>query len=277
VKNWQIGGFVLALALGSAACGRPEEQYQARVRELEGLRNDLNAMTQERDHLREQLTSLQAQNEAMAAQLTRLGANTTETQALLEAARARAAELQRMHDEQDRRLAAFRAAMARFQAMMAAGNLHVRIVRGRMVIDLPAGILFQSGDARLRAEGQTVLRQVAQALTQIPDRDFLVAGHTDNQPLRGSSQFRDNWELSSQRAVNVARFLQENGVAAQHLGAAGYAEFSPVEGNDNATPEHQALNRRVEIVLMPNINELPDLSSLDTDAPATTPPPAHNP
>ena len=143
----------------------------------------------------------------------------------------------------------------------------MRVVRGRMVIELPAGILFDSGRAELRREGQDVLRQVASVLAQIPNRDFLVAGHTDNVQLGRGGRFEDNWELSAARATNVVRFLSQNSVNTARLGAAGYAEFQPA--NENDSDEHRALNRRVEIVLMPNIEELPDLSTLDTpSAPA---------
>jgi chemotaxis protein MotB len=139
-----------------------------------------------------------------------------------------------------------------------------------MVIELPAGILFDSGRAELRREGQDVLRQVASVLAQIRERDFLVAGHTDNVQLGRGGRFEDNWELSAARATNVVRFLAQNNVTAARLGAAGYAEFQPAEPND--TDEHRALNRRVEIVLMPNIEELPDLTTLEGSAPAATTP-----
>jgi chemotaxis protein MotB len=152
--------------------------------------------------------------------------------------------------------------------MISAGQLRVRTVRGRMVIELPAGILFDSGRAELRVEGQQVLRQVASVLAQIRERDFLVAGHTDNVQLGHGGRFADNWELSAARALNVVRFLAANNVAAVHLGGAGYAEYQPARPNDN--DENRAQNRRVEVILMPNIEELPDLSSLDN-----TPAPAH--
>ena len=128
----------------------------------------------------------------------------------------------------------------------------------------------QQREAELRAEGQQVLRQVATVLAQIRDRDFLVAGHTDNVQLGRGGRFADNWDLSAARALNVVRFLASSNVAAVHLGGAGYGEHQPARAND--TDDNRAQNRRVEIILMPNIEELPDLSSLDNAAPAPAPP-----
>ena len=74
-------------------------------------------------------------------------------------------------------------------------------------------------------------------------------------------RFDSNWELSSARAVTVARFMIEQGLTAERVSAAGYAETQPI--NDNSTPELRAQNRRIEIALMFNLDELPDLSSLE--------------
>jgi chemotaxis protein MotB len=281
ISHWKGAFFALALTL-LVACGKsPEHQAaEARVRQLEG---ELSTLRGERDRLNEQLTSLRATSEQMASRLRALGENVerleasnTQTQSELDAARRREEELRRQQQAAEARLATFRQMLGRFRAMIDQGRLRVRIVRGSMVIELPAGILFDSGEARLRREGEEVLRQVGQVLAQIPERDFLVAGHTDNVQIGRGGRFADNWELSTARAVNVARFLASNGVATSHLGAAGFAEFQPAVEND--TEQNRALNRRVEIVLMPNINELPDLSMLDqpparTGA-ATTPTPA---
>lgn len=269
MKSAHFQWFLVLAMAGSAlvACG-PSETERAAVREAQQLRSQLATIRSERDRLNTTLAGLRASNEAMANRLrqlgedvTRLQANSAQTQAELEAARQREEELRRRQQAAEARLATYRQMLTRFQSMISAGQLRVRVVRGRLVIELPAGILFESGDARLRGAGEDVLRNVAQVLRQIPDRDFLIAGHTDNVPLGRGGRFRDNWELSSQRAVNVVRFLQENGLNPQHLGAAGYAEFQPAGPND--TDEHRQQNRRVEIVLMPNINELPDLSGLE--------------
>jgi chemotaxis protein MotB len=184
-----------------------------------------------------------------------LRSNLEETQRALEALRER-------ERAQQARIATFREMLGRFRAMIDSGRLRVRIVRNRMLIELSDNILFDSGDDALKAEGRDALAQIAQILQTIPDRQFQVAGHTDNIPIR-RGRFQSNWELSATRAVNVARFLIEQGMSAERLSAAGYAETQPVA--ENETPEGRAQNRRIEIVLLPNLDELPDLSSLRDD------------
>lgn len=268
---------LLVVGASMSACGHGEQEWQGKLREITTLQGQLREMTSERDHLREQIESLRASNEAMARRLSELGENVNRLQAdqartesELTAAQAREAELRRRQQQQDARMATYRNMLAQFRSMISAGQLRVRAVRGRLVIELPAGILFDSGRAELRREGQDVLRQVATVLSQISGRDFLVAGHTDNVQLGRGGRFEDNWDLSAARALNVVRFLAQNNVTSAHLGAAGYAEFQPAEPND--TDEHRALNRRVEIVLMPNIEELPDLSTLEGPASPTPAP-----
>jgi chemotaxis protein MotB len=143
--------------------------------------------------------------------------------------------------------------------MIDSGKLRVRVVRGRMVVELAENILFDSGRADLKKEGEEALAQVASVLNTIPNRDFQIAGHTDNIPIK-SAKFPSNWELSTARAVEVTRFLAEKGVDTARLSAAGYADTQPVAANTE--PEGRKQNRRIEIVLMPNLDELPDLSGL---------------
>ena len=153
--------------------------------------------------------------------------------------------------------------MQRFQSMIDSGQLRVRIVRNRMVVELPEGVLFDSGRARIKDDGEATLSEVATVLAEVPDREFQIAGHTDNVPVGRRSRFDSNWELSAQRAVNVARFLVTQGMPANRISAAGYADTQPVASNDS--DEGRAQNRRIEIVLVPSLDELPDLSSLTQD------------
>jgi chemotaxis protein MotB len=145
--------------------------------------------------------------------------------------------------------------------MTESGKLKVKIVRGRMVVELAENILFDSGRADLKAEGQAALTEVASVLASIQDRDFQIAGHTDNIPIK-SAKFPSNWHLSTTRAVTVATYLADHGVPPVRLSAAGYADTQPVTPTSNETPEGRQQNRRIEIVLMPNLDELPDLSQL---------------
>jgi len=263
-------------------CGHGEAEWQGKLREISTLQGQLRDLTGERDHLREQFEGMQSSNTTMARRLEELGQNVSQLQAqgqqqatALTEAQQREAELRRRQQLAEARLSTYRNMVAQFQSMISAGQLRVRTVRGRMVIEMPAGILFDSGRAELRAEGQQVLRQVAAVLAQIRERDFLVAGHTDNVQLGRGGRFSDNWDLSAARALNVVRFLATNNVAAVHLGGAGYGEYQPALPND--TDANRAQNRRVEIILMPNIEELPDLSSLENPTAPATPAPAPAP
>ena len=85
------------------------------------------------------------------------------------------------------------------------------------------------------------------------DRRFQVAGHTDDEPIRVSG-YKSNWELSTARGLAVVAFLVKSGMRAETLSAAGYGEFDPVSPNDS--PENKSKNRRIEITLQPNIDEL---------------------
>ena len=170
-------------------------------------------------------------------------------------------EYRKRQEQAEARRQQFCSVMGKFREMIESGQLNVRVVRNRMVVELPEGILFPSGKAKLKDEGETTLADVADVLKQIESRDFQIAGHTDNVPIH-TRRFPSNWELSTARAVNVARFLiDDGGMSSDRLSAAGYADTQPVA--PNKTAEGRAQNRRIEIVLVPNLDELPDLSALE--------------
>ena len=115
-------------------------------------------------------------------------------------------------------------------------------------------MLFPSGTAILNPAGSEEMKKLAAALIdlqkEIPDDInwvLRVDGHTDDVALSGTGQFKDNWELSSARAISVVKFLIANGVPANRLVAAGFGEFQPLE--PGGTPEVRARNRRIELKL----------------------------
>jgi chemotaxis protein MotB len=138
------------------------------------------------------------------------------------------------------------------------------------VIRLPGDVLFASGQDVLRPEGKQVLNAVAEVIRndrQLSTRYFQVAGHTDNKPLLGG-RFGDNWGLSVMRARQVLLYLIApldpkkggGGLDQSRLHPAGYGETDPIAKND--TDEGRQQNRRVELVLLPDVEEMLDLRSL---------------
>ncbi|MCB1449743.1 MAG: peptidoglycan -binding protein [Nitratireductor sp.] len=128
----------------------------------------------------------------------------------------------------------------------------IRIVGDRFVFQ--SEVLFQSGASELNPQGKEEMLKVAQALLQIgreiPDDIqwiLRVDGHTDDKPLSGTGQYKDNWELSQARALAVVKYFISEGVPANRLVAAGFGEFQPIEEGDS--DEARSKNRRIELKL----------------------------
>jgi chemotaxis protein MotB len=172
-------------------------------------------------------------------------------QANLQASRAELDDLRKSRAEAEKRVAAFAALTDKFRKMIDTGKIQVQVRSGRMVMKLPAGILFDSGSAELSKAGELAIMEVAVILKGFPDRNFMVAGHTDDVPPARGARYASNWELSTARAVKVTEFLISAGMKASSLVAAGYAE------NDPVSKTNKQENRRIEIILLPNIEELP--------------------
>ena len=112
---------------------------------------------------------------------------------------------------------------------------------------------IDTGKTDIKPEGKQALGEVADALRGVAGRRFQIAGHTDNVPIK-TPQFASNWELSTARGVAVVKLLIEKGVKADVLSAAGFAEVDPAQSNAN--DKGKAKNRRIELVIVPNIEDL---------------------
>jgi len=201
-----------------------------------------NAMTALRQRL-ESLQALLANKEAQAARdkiaIASLG------KSLNNALANRVQELQRFRSEFFGRL-----------SKVLEGREDVQIVGDRFVFQ--SEVLFAQGQAAIGPEGQTQLAELAVVLNQIAvdipaDIDWVlqVEGHTDDIPVR-AGRFTDNWDLSTERALSVVRFLAERGLDANRLAAAGYGEFQPLDPSGNETARRR--NRRIEIKLTQRIS-----------------------
>jgi chemotaxis protein MotB len=249
-KTLPITATLFAIVLISTGCGIPQEQYDADIAALKAAidnsKEEAGRANMELARIRNDKAGLEAELRGLNAELERL-ANESDANA-------------RLAEQAKKRLQTFRNMLERFRAMVKSGKLKIKIVNNKMLVEMASAILFDSGKAELSEEGEAAITEVAGILMTIPDRTFQVAGHTDNIPIK-NRHFKSNWDLSSARAVAVVSHMIEGGVAMEAVSAAGYAETQPVSSND--TEEGKAQNRRIEIVLQPNLDELPDLSSLE--------------
>ena len=129
-------------------------------------------------------------------------------------------------------------------------DLTISELEGKLTVNILDQVLFPSGEAALKPGGEAMLKKIADVLRRYPDHQVLVAGYTDNVPVRlNRARFATNWELSALRATAAVRFLCEKAkVDPKRLAAIGYGEFHPVA--DNATAAGRARNRRIEMVIL---------------------------
>jgi len=240
--------------------GQLSVQNAVLERTVLALAGDLEAADGDRSALRDRLESAHGMLDALADEQGTLGEDLERTRRSLASAQQSLEELRAREAAARRRAETFRGLLTRMRDLIAANRVRVRITRNRMVVELPEAVLFRSGRAEIGDVGREVLEEVSGVLASLEDRDLQVAGHTDSEPIR-NSPYRSNWHLSSARALNVMQRLEEHGVPAARLSFAGYADTQPVAPND--TDEGRAQNRRIEIVLQPRLDELPDLSALD--------------
>ncbi|PYN89161.1 MAG: chemotaxis protein MotB [Candidatus Rokuibacteriota bacterium] len=141
--------------------------------------------------------------------------------------------------------------VAKMKGEIDRGQVTISELKGKLTVNVVEAVLFDSGKAEIKQEGLVVLGKVIEILKTVNDKAIRIEGHTDNKPIVGplTQRYPTNWELSAARAINVARYLQKQGIEPANLSAAGFGEFKTVA--DNATLEGRAKNRRIEIVLVP--------------------------
>jgi len=136
---------------------------------------------------------------------------------------------------------------------ISSGQIQVTQLKDKLTLNMVEKILFNSGQAEVKESGMKVLDRIAAALKNVQDKDIRVEGYTDNVALspKLTDRFPTNWELSTARATNVVRYLEEkDGLDPSHLIAAGFGQYHPLATND--TSEGRAQNRRIDIVLVPH-------------------------
>jgi len=293
------------------ACGHSEEEWRAQLDKYAALEQKHKGLEVELAEQKARVGALSGQLEQMGVQLSSEGSEKEKLNQDIAQMKAALAEYQARAETLERIKQRFELLRKKLQKLTELG-LDVKIRNNRMVISLPGDVLFASGEDRLQKGGERILLQVAEVIrgdASLRDRQFQVAGHTDDQPLKRSAEtFHDNWGLSLMRARQVLVFLvaapeaqkagapakkpaaepakaepakkgekaekkpepakkeppsaeaSGGGLSPKRWSASGYGQTDPIAVND--TPEGRGKNRRVELILMPDVEEMLDLKSL---------------
>jgi chemotaxis protein MotB len=260
--------FVL-VTLGAVlcGCGYSQEEWDQKLRENETLRSRLAAHQQAHKKCESDYAAALHEIDDLKSKLVERGVNLDSLTASLEQQRRALDEYKTRAEQLEQIKKRFELLKGKLEKLTQLG-LKVEVRKNRMVIQLPGDVLFDSGSDKLKKEGETILHQVADVVrsdAELSRRQFQVAGHTDSKPLAGG-RFQDNWGLSAMRARSVLKMLtspgesEGGGLQPQNWSAAGYADTDPVAGNDSE--EGRKKNRRVELVVQPNVEEMLNLNSL---------------
>jgi chemotaxis protein MotB len=246
---WIIGGVLTTLFLvallgySTYEKGRELDQVQAALNDLQATAEKTKAENEQAQAEARELKDKLAQGQTRIGELQKEKENVVQTHKSLE-------------DE--------------MRAALESKDVTISQLQGKLTVNILDRVLFDSGEAELKPDGEAVLRKVATILGQHPTLKIHVIGHTDNIPIR-SKRFPSNWELSTSRATAAVRFLcEKGGVDPRRLGVVGYGEFRPVA--DNSTPEGRARNRRIALTILSE-----ELAGADTVPTAKTRAPTPSP
>ncbi|MBL8614604.1 MAG: OmpA family protein [Deltaproteobacteria bacterium] len=256
----------LALALGTGCVSKRKYNEQAAVldKTREALRDrkaESEALMASLDAEERRTATLGAEADKLREDVARLMSEKGQlTDSVMDMSRA-LAELAARKKAADDRIAEYKSLLARFAGMVESGKLRVKVVDGRLVVEMATDILFGSGKAALSPQGKQAVMEVGAILATLGDRRFQVEGHTDDVPIK-SATFPSNWELSSARAITVLKALIEGGMAPGNVSAAAFGDSRPTVPNTNV--DARARNRRIEIVLVPDLSTLPGFDELNS-------------
>jgi chemotaxis protein MotB len=207
------------------------DDLQAQVK---GLAGEVEALKKDRDSLLKEKEALQKEKDSLQAKADDLSQKAEKAEQLEKATQT------------------YRDLQKKLEKEIQEGQVQIKEMKNRLTVTMVDQILFPSGSAEVGKKGKAVIDKVVTILKDVKDKRIEVDGHTDNVQIVSSlkKRFPTNWELSTARATEVVRYLQESGgMDPRLLSATGYSEYQPVASNDTEEGKHK--NRRIEIVLLP--------------------------
>jgi len=235
----------------------------------------LGLWTSARTQHQQEMDALQSQLDETRSDLANANGQNQTNQSAMAALTNQIADLQK---QKEQAVQSSKSLENEMRSELESKDVTISKLQGKLTVNILDRVMFDSGEAVLKPDGEAVMQKIAAILKEHPQLTIHVIGHTDNVPIRSNAQskFASNWELSTARALAAVHFLTERaGVDPHRVGAVGYGEFRPVA--DNSTPEGRAKNRRIAITILPDEFTTPDVTpppsapkdNSDTNAPAT--------
>lgn len=231
-------------------CNKMQEQNLNLLEKLKGSKGK-----EEIQKMLEEIQSLQSELIQREDALFKAERALKDKQSELEERNAKITELTRLLEERDSHLNSLKDKVIKALAPFETEGLKVSSKGGKVYVSMDEKLLFQSGRWVVDAKGARAIRELSKVLATTKDVDIVVEGHTDNVPFTGNGNVIDNWDLSVKRATSIVRILLENTeINPAQVSASGRSEYCPLETAD--TKEARKANRRTEIILTPNLDEL---------------------
>lgn len=238
--------YVQEVAGKSRDLTRAQNLLTARTKELNDKERELRAkelqLSEQEESFHLQRSEYQAKEATLLAKQKELEAKEASTRAKL--------------DAKERELEAVRTSVTKALVGFADKGLNVETRDGKVYVSMENKLLFPSASWTVSKDGVAAIKQLAAVLEQDSTLNIMVEGHTDNDPYRGSTAVKDNWDLSVMRATAIVKLLLQHGkgINPARVEACGHGEFAPKVANDS--PANKAVNRRTEIIITPNIEAL---------------------
>ena len=217
--------------------------------DLAGVSGDRDKLVESKEGLEESLKSTADAKNRKIAELSQLISDLEKENEKL---KEEIANLRKVKEEEVQKTSrTYEEMLEKMKSEISKGQVTISELKGKLTVNMLNAILFDSGKAEVKPEGLEVLQKVIDILKGVKDKAIRIEGHTDNVQIVGelTRKYPTNWELSAARAINVARYLQQQGIDPTLLAAVAYGEYKPVASND--TEEGKAKNRRIEIILVP--------------------------
>lgn len=264
---------------GCVSLGRfeqKEQEAQALEKSQQDLRSQYAKLSSENDELKSSLAKLDKEKAALLMEKDKMAADNKELDKVLNAKtdtfskniaelrqkisdltaensslKEEIARLQKLKEEEVQKTSkTYEDLLDKMKNEISQGQVTISELKGKLTVNMVDAVLFDSGKAEVKPDGLVVLQKVIDILKSVKDKAIRIEGHTDNVQIVGelARKFPTNWELSAARAINVLRYLQQQGIDPLNLSAIAFGEYKPVASNE--TKEGKAQNRRIEIVLV---------------------------